>query len=133
MENDMSYRSFHNLSLVIPDSVGVISPAYEVLKEREWAMIGSMRDHYANIFSAVEEGGHGRDWCHSEGFVKDVIESSKEFPEYTFLIEIEGQRHLDFTKIYVKNGKSFRTEAKITFDEYDESKLKYPHEVSQAG
>lgn len=129
----MSYRSFHNLSLVIPDSVGILSPAYEVLKEREVAMIGSMRDHHANIYSAVDDEGHGRDWCHSEGLVSDVIESSKEFPEYTFLIEIEGQRHLDFTKVYVKNGKSFKTEAKITFDDYDESKLKYPHEVSQVG
>lgn len=55
---------------------------------------------------------------------KDMKELSKKFPHVLFTLEGEGEESGDIWKKYYKNGKCQRCRAKITFDEYDESKLK---------
>lgn len=50
-------------------------------------------------------------------------EVSKLFPDQPLIIEGEGEEAGDIWKAYFKNGKSQIMEAKITFEEFDESKL----------
>jgi hypothetical protein len=39
-------------------------------------------------------------------------------------VEGEGEESGDIWKAYYKNGKSFRANAQVTFEEFNESKLK---------
>lgn len=59
-------------------------------------------------------------WYEWENDVKTV---SLQFPDEVIEIYGEGESSGDIWKAYVKNGKSFTTEAKITFEDFDESKL----------
>ena len=54
----------------------------------------------------------------------DMKRYSKKHPEITFLLEGQGENSEDLWRCYFKNGKMFHTDAKIIYEEYDESKLK---------
>ena len=55
---------------------------------------------------------------------KDMKEISKKFPELVFELCGEGEESGDIWKKYYKDGKVQVCKAKITFDEFDEKKLK---------
>ena len=55
--------------------------------------------------------------------LKSITKFSVDYPEHLFILEGEGEDSGDIWKQYIKNGKSQRCEAKITFDEFDENKL----------
>lgn len=57
------------------------------------------------------------------GCEEDMINYSLKYPELTFLIDGEGEESGDIWKAYFKNGKSFKTKAVMTFEEFNESKL----------
>jgi hypothetical protein len=59
-------------------------------------------------------------WYNHESVMKEV---SKEYPKILFTLKGEGEDPGDIWFKYFKNGKIQRCQAKITFDEYDESKL----------
>lgn len=48
---------------------------------------------------------------------------SKEFPDDLIVIEGIGEEYPDIWKAYFKNGKSYVEQAKITFEDFEESKL----------
>jgi hypothetical protein len=48
---------------------------------------------------------------------------SKHYPDLVFKLSGEGEESGDVWVEYYKNGKMQRCSTKITFDEYDESKL----------
>lgn len=54
---------------------------------------------------------------------EEMIELSKHFPETIFCLYGDGEETGDTWYKYYKNGKSQYCPAKITYDEYDESKL----------
>jgi hypothetical protein len=54
----------------------------------------------------------------------DMRKISKQFPNTIFLIEGEGEDSGDIWKAYFLNGKMQKAEAKITFEPFDEQKLK---------
>lgn len=54
---------------------------------------------------------------------KDMKQVSLEFPDEVLILEGVGEEALDIWKAYYKNGKGFRTRAKIGFEDFDESKL----------
>lgn len=54
----------------------------------------------------------------------DMINFSKQFPETLFTLKGEGEEAGDLWVIYYKNGKMQHCPAKLTYDEFDESKLK---------
>jgi hypothetical protein len=56
----------------------------------------------------------------------DMARLSQQFPELVFLLEGEGEEGGDMWKRYYKNGKVQVANAKITYDEYDETKLELP-------
>lgn len=49
---------------------------------------------------------------------------SKRFPDELITVEGDGEEQGDHWKAYFKNGKSQKCEAIITFEPFDESKLK---------
>lgn len=55
---------------------------------------------------------------------KDILAISRRFPKILFILEGEGEDSGDIWKKYFKNGKIQVCKAKITFDEFDESKLR---------
>jgi len=65
----------------------------------------------------------GGDSCKWYGWKEDMIIISKNFPGVLFTITGEGEEGGDLWIAYVKEGKVQVCEAKITYDEYDESKL----------
>ncbi|AGR47915.1 hypothetical protein PHIM7_212 [Sinorhizobium phage phiM7] len=54
----------------------------------------------------------------------DMRVISKKFPGVLFILEGEGEEAGDIWRKYFKSGKCQDAHAKITFDEFDESKLK---------
>lgn len=54
---------------------------------------------------------------------EEMVELSKHFPETVFCLYGDGEENGDTWYTYYKNGKSQHCPAKITYDEYDESKL----------
>lgn len=54
----------------------------------------------------------------------EMLALSLKYPEYLFILEGEGERSGDIWKKYFKNGKMQVCKAKITFDEFDESKMR---------
>lgn len=55
---------------------------------------------------------------------ESMINYSKKYPNIVFCIEGEGEESGDNWRHYFKNGKSQKVKAKITYEPYDESKLK---------
>lgn len=79
-------------------------------------------DHEEEIFE--QYGGvfeQDTKWYSFEG---DMQEYSKKYPDLIFKVEGLGEEPLDYWIAYFKNGKMQMCPAQITFDEYDESKLK---------
>lgn len=64
------------------------------------------------------------DGCKWYNRIEDMKEVSLLFPNQLLQIEGEGEESGDIWKAYFKNGKCQVCEAKITFDEFDESRLK---------
>lgn len=54
---------------------------------------------------------------------KDLCKFSKKYPGVLFILTGEGEEMPDMWKLYVKNGKSLKVRAVITYPEFDESLL----------
>ena len=57
-------------------------------------------------------------------FDDDMKKYSKQHPDLLFTFHTVGEEHDDSAMRYFKNGKYFIAEAEITYEPYDESKLK---------
>lgn len=55
---------------------------------------------------------------------KDCLEVSKDFPNLVISIEGIGEEEGDHWKAYIKDGKIQMTKALVTFEAFDEAKLK---------
>lgn len=62
--------------------------------------------------------------------VEDMISFSKKFPKVLFTLSGKGEESGDLWIRYFKNGKVQTCRAKISYDEYDPSKLKDIENVS---
>jgi hypothetical protein len=83
------------------------------------------------VWSAIEENeeisyavGEYKDSCKWYEHDSDMINFSKQFPDALFTLNGEGEEAGDIWITYYKNGKMQQCPAKITYDEFDESKLK---------
>jgi hypothetical protein len=63
------------------------------------------------------------DSCKWYDHESDMALFSKKYPESLFVLKGEGEESGDIWIKYFLNGKMQRAEAKITFEEFDESKL----------
>ena len=75
------------------------------------------RIHEVSEYSCLQ----GVKWYDHE---RDCLQISKEFPDQVISVEGEGEESGDIWKAYYKNGKSFRADAIITFEDFNESKLR---------
>ena len=57
-------------------------------------------------------------------FNLDMKKLSEEFPDVLFCLEGQGEENGDIWMAYYKNGKSQMCPAVVTYEPYDESKLK---------
>jgi len=73
---------------------------------------------------AINEDGTTSDSCKWYHHEDDMKKFSKKYPDIVFVLDGEGEDSGDIWRLYVKNGKIFKSFANIVFDEYDESKLK---------
>jgi hypothetical protein len=72
----------------------------------------------------IDEDGNSTDSVKWYGHETDLREFSKEHPDILFILEGEGEENDDLWILYVKNGKSQRCRPIITYEEFDEKKLK---------
>lgn len=72
---------------------------------------------------ALEEDGSHKDEITWYDHEKEMRAFSKKFPNLIFELSGEGEMNSDVWKKYFKNGKCQICKAKISFDEFDESKL----------
>ena len=63
------------------------------------------------------------DRCKWHNHDSDMAFFSEKYPESLFILKGEGEESGDIWIKYFLNGKMQRAEAKITFEEFDESKL----------
>lgn len=74
-----------------------------------------------------QKSGYGRvdedsiKWYNCE---KDMRDVSIAFPNIVLTVSGEGEESGDIWKGYFKNGKGFISKAKLSFEEFDEAKLK---------
>jgi hypothetical protein len=57
-------------------------------------------------------------------FNLDMTKLSEEFPDVIFCLDGNGEENGDIWRAYYKNGKAQMCKAEITFEQFDESKLK---------
>lgn len=72
---------------------------------------------------ALNSDGEYQDECKWYEHEKDMRDISRKFPETVFTLKGEGEQSGDIWREYYKNGRMQRTEAKIIFESFNESKL----------
>lgn len=77
-----------------------------------------------DFFYAVDENGDCSDSCKWYDHETEVAQFSKIYPDVLFELSGEGEESGDIWKKYFKNGKMQLCQVKMTFDPFDESKLK---------
>ena len=107
----MGYRTSYNLDIK------------DVDEQRKSVIIDELREFSEWAHDAID--GDGNCAMETSGEPDDELrEFSQKHHDLVFEIQYTGDESEDFGYIYFKNGKMQQCEAKITFDEYDESKLK---------
>ena len=110
----MGYCTYHTLSFEV-DS-----------KKKEAQITNDFRNIVGqHVFDCVEVNGVGDSyeikWYECVGEMKEL---SSKYPDVLFVVNGEGEESGDIWREYHKNGKVQRCKAKISFDNYDEEKLK---------
>lgn len=78
---------------------------------------------FDGLYYAIDEVGEPVEsvkWYEHE---EDMLNLSIQFPNVIFILKGEGEEAGDIWYKYFKDGKLQQAPGKITFDEYDESKL----------
>lgn len=73
---------------------------------------------------AIDEDGDCLSECKWYEHEAEMKSLSEKFPDIVFSLHGEGEESEDVWYKYFKNGKMQECYAKITYDEYDESKLR---------
>lgn len=103
----MGYYTQHNLSIL----------------GGHWDLLESIIESDCEMFYGLNSDGSPSDsvkWYDHENDMKHI---SRLYPNLVFKLEGFGEDNDDIWVKYFKDGKMQECKAKITFDEYDESKL----------
>lgn len=73
---------------------------------------------------ALTKTGGTSESCKWYDYNEELAKFSKKYPNWLFILSGEGEEAGDIWKNYYLNGKVQQAVAKITFDEFDEKKLK---------
>jgi len=87
-------------------------------------IISKLREENEDAMYAIDENGVGRCMAKWYKHEEELKSFSKRNPDILFKLEGEGEENGNLWVKYIKNGKVQVCYAKISFDEYDESKLK---------
>lgn len=112
----MGYYTKHNLSIIDGD---------EQETNDFWEKLDDHSSYpYDQVYYAVGSDGGGSDSCKWYEHKGHMIDVSQEFPSILFLLEGEGEEFGDIWREYYKNGKTQRCDAVITFEEFNEAKMR---------
>jgi hypothetical protein len=96
----------------------------ELVNSSDHSIIEEFVGEYDGAGWALEPNGDGKESAKWYEHDDDLEEFSKKHPDVLFKLSGEGEDNGDLWHLYVKNGKSQRCNATITFPEYDESKMR---------
>ncbi len=94
-----------------------------VTGETDIDIIGELRDENDWAKGALDGGGAAYEEYKWYDCKEDMLEFSKRHPDILFLLEGEGEEAGDVWRFYAKNGRSFYQQAKMAFEDFDESML----------
>jgi hypothetical protein len=86
-------------------------------------IIAVLRDWEEDAMYALDESGNTSESLKWYDHVVDMRAFSGQWPDVLFILNGEGEESGDIWRKYFKNGKVQMAKAKITFDEFDKSKL----------
>ncbi|PFE80041.1 hypothetical protein CN333_00155 [Bacillus thuringiensis] len=112
----MGYYTAHTLDAKNVDISEILSDLREKMEA------GSL-DFHTDIFYAVNTNGEYYNETKWYDHETEMSAISRLYPDVIFELSGEGEESGDLWRDYYKNGKIQRCPAKITYDEYDESKL----------
>ena len=87
-------------------------------------LIGKFREECESAQYAFDDYGDGEEETKWYDHDDDLSAFSKKHPDALFKLTGEGEESGDMWAEYHKNGKCQRCQAIVTFEEYDENKLK---------
>lgn len=87
-------------------------------------VLEELGEEFDNLYCAVDENGDSYDAIKWYKHEDDMRQISSRYPDLVFALHGEGEEAEDVWYEYYKNGKVQSCPAKITFDEYDEEKLR---------
>lgn len=105
----MGYKTFHNLKVHNDKSEEIIA---ELKKENEDA-------NYA-----LSDNGYGENWTKWYECDDEMKAFSLKYPSVLFEMHTEGEENGNLCTTYYKDGKMQECPAIITYDEFDQTKLK---------
>jgi hypothetical protein len=87
-------------------------------------IIAEINEENSDILHAVDDVGDYTDSCKWYDHEANMLSISEKYPDTVFVLKGEGEEAGDIWHKYFKNGKMQNCPAKITFEEYDERKLR---------
>lgn len=107
----MGYYTYYELSIIKIDNNN--SP-----KRQIHTILNEIINNDFKDYNPFEEACKWYDW------ESDMINLSKKYPNILFCLDGNGEEDEDLWRCYFKDGKSQFCKAIISYDEYDENKLK---------
>lgn len=96
----------------------------QVKSKKEKEIIADFRKNYNKALWALDDAG-GRNeevsWCNYD---EDLAEFSVKYPGVLFTLQVEGSGVMDFSVLYVKNGKHNLEQGQIIYPKYNSKKMK---------
>lgn len=91
--------------------------------EGDRSLIALLRQECEDAEYALDDYGQTEDDTKWYDHHDDMLKFSKVFPEALFELYGEGEEQGDVWKKYYQNGKSLVIRAKVTFEDFDKSKM----------
>lgn len=92
--------------------------------EENKVLIQVLRNENPEAEDAFDENGRAEDCVKWYNHRTDMCNFSKNHPEVLFELDGEGEEGEDLWKEYYKEGKYQEARGKVTYDDFDETKLK---------
>jgi hypothetical protein len=87
-------------------------------------LISQLREESEEAKYAIDSNGECEEQCKWYSHEKELRAFSAKHPDVTFMLSGEGEEPGDIWREYYKGGRMQKCKAIITFDDYDERKLK---------
>jgi len=117
----MGYLTFHELSVFTDDTLTktINNDKYDEIVE----LLGKVTDYEDMLFEDTIK------WYEHD---EDMIRLSKQYPDYVFQLDGDGEESDDFWRTYYKNGKKQEVDVKRVYGEYNPDELKDEVDIKNA-